>query len=103
MARTPQKKPAEVIAEDLASPSAVNQDDGEKLTLIVGGNVKRLRLRRNPSLEGLARLGGVSRAMVGLTEPGRSVPRINMVGKAANALDVRFPPLVTSRGVEPYR
>jgi len=103
MARTARKKPSEGIAEDSASPSAVNQDDGEKLTLIVGGNVKRLRLRRNLSLEGLSRLCGVSRAMLGQIELGRSVPTINIVWKIANAFDVPFSTLVTSHEAEPYR
>ena len=103
MARTARKKPAEGAAEDPASPSAVNKDDGDRLTLIVGRNVKRLRLRRNLSLEGLSRLCGVSRAMLGQIELGRSVPTINIVWKIANAFDVPFSALVTSHETEPYR
>jgi transcriptional regulator with XRE-family HTH domain len=103
MARTAPKKPAEGTAEDLALPSAVDKDDGEGLTLIVGRNVKRLRQRRNLSLEGLSRLCGVSRAMLGLIELGRSVPTINIVWKIANAFDVPFSTLVTSHEAEPYR
>jgi transcriptional regulator with XRE-family HTH domain len=103
MARTARKKPAEGTAEDPASPSAVNKDDGDRLTLIVGRNVKRLRLRRNLSLEGLSRLCGVSRAMLGQIELGRSVPTINIVWKIANAFDVPFSALVTSHETEPYR
>lgn len=103
MARTAQKRPAEGAAEDLASPAAIGRDDGEGLTLIVGGNVKRLRLRRNLSLEGLSRLCGVSRAMLGQIELGRSVPTINIVWKIANAFDVPFSTLVTSHETEPYR
>jgi transcriptional regulator with XRE-family HTH domain len=103
MARTARTKPVEGAAEDLASPSAVAKEDGEGLTLIVGGNVKRLRLRRNLSLEGLSRLCGVSRAMLGQIELGRSVPTINIVWKIANAFDVPFSTLVTSHEAEPYR
>jgi len=103
MVRTARKRPAEGTAEDLALPSAVDKDDGEGLTLIVGGNVKRLRLRRNLSLEGLSRLCGVSRAMLGQIELGRSVPTINIVWKIANAFDVPFSTLVTSHEAEPYR
>jgi transcriptional regulator with XRE-family HTH domain len=99
MARTAPKKPA----EDPASPPTAEKDEGDKLTLIVGGNVKRLRLRRNLSLEGLSRLCGVSRAMLGQIELGRSVPTINIVWKIANAFDVPFSTLVTSHEVEPYR
>jgi transcriptional regulator with XRE-family HTH domain len=100
MARTARKKPVEA---DAALPSAPDKDEGDKLTLIVGGNVKRLRLRRNLSLEGLSRLCGVSRAMLGQIELGRSVPTINIVWKIANAFDVPFSTLVTSHEAEPYR
>ena len=103
MARTAQKKPADGTKEGPASPPAADKDDGEVLTLIVGRNVKRLRLRRNLSLEGLSKLSGVSRAMLGLIELGRSVPTINIVWKIANAFDVPFSTLVTSHEAEPYR
>jgi transcriptional regulator with XRE-family HTH domain len=103
MARTAQKNPVEGIAEDQALPSGIDRDDAEGLTLIVGRNVKRLRLRRNLSLEGLSRLCGVSRAMLGQIELGRSVPTINIVWKIANAFDVPFSTLVTSHEAEPYR
>jgi transcriptional regulator with XRE-family HTH domain len=103
MARIAQKKPAKGAAEDITSPAIVDKDDSEGLTLIVGRNVKRLRQRRNLSLEGLSKLCGVSRAMLGLIELGRSVPTINIVWKIANAFDVPFSTLVTSHEVEPYR
>jgi len=103
MARTARKKPVAVAMEEPVSPSAADAGDGEGLTLIVGRNVKRLRLRRNLSLEGLSKLSGVSRAMLGLIELGRSVPTINIVWKIANAFDVPFSTLVTSHDTEPYR
>jgi transcriptional regulator with XRE-family HTH domain len=102
MARTARKKPAGGIAKDRPL-SVVEKDDGENFTLIVGHNVKRLRLRRNLSLEGLARLSGVSRGMLGKIELGLSVPTINIVWKIANAFDVPFSTLVTSHETEPYR
>ncbi len=101
MARTARTKPVEGTAQEPAS--AAERNDGENLTLIVGRNVKRLRLRRNLSLEGLSKLSGVSRAMLGQIELGRSVPTINIVWKIANAFDVPFSTLVTSHEVEPYR
>ena len=103
MARTARKKPAEGAAGALALASVAEKEEGDKLTLIVGSNVKRLRLRRNLSLEGLSRLCGVSRAMLGQIELGRSVPTINIVWKIANAFDVPFSTLVTSHEAEPYR
>jgi transcriptional regulator with XRE-family HTH domain len=103
MARTAQKKPADGTKEEPTALTTVDKDDGEGLTLIVGRNVKRLRQRRNLSLEGLSRLCGVSRAMLGLIELGRSVPTINIVWKIANAFEVPFSTLVTSHEAEPYR
>ncbi len=103
MARTTPSKPAEGNAQDLSSISAADKDDGDNLTLIVGRNVKRLRQRLNLSLEGLSRLSGVSRAMLGKIELGLSVPTINILWKIASAFDVPFSTLVTSQDAEPYR
>jgi transcriptional regulator with XRE-family HTH domain len=64
-----------------------NEDD---LALIVGHNLRRLRTRRGYSLERLARLSGVSRAMLGQIELGRSVPTINLLWKVTRALEVPF-------------
>ena len=65
------------------SPESDMQDDdphdqaattaGDNLGIVVGQNIKRLRSRRNLSLEGLAKISGVSRAMLGQIETGRSV------------------------------
>src|SRR5579871_1142107 len=72
------------------------QATGENLGLVVGQNMKRLRSRRNLSLEGLARLSGVSRAMLGQIELGRSVPTINVVWKIARAFDVPFSTMIAT-------
>ena len=72
------------------------QRSGENLGLVVGQNIKRLRNRRSLSLEGLARLSGVSRAMLGQIELGRSVPTINVVWKIAAAFDVPFSTLIST-------
>lgn len=65
-------------------------DDDADLSLIVGNNLRRLRTRRGHSLERLAKLSGVSRAMLGQIELGRSVPTINLLWKVARALEVPF-------------
>ena len=72
------------------------QPVGENLGLVVGHNIKRLRSRRNLSLEGLAKLSGVSRAMLGQVELGRSVPTINVVWKIAAAFEVPFSTLIST-------
>jgi transcriptional regulator with XRE-family HTH domain len=55
-----------------------------------------MRNRRNLSLEGLAKLSGVSRAMLNQIELGRSAPTINLVFKIARAFEVPFSALLTS-------
>lgn len=64
--------------------------------LTVGRNLRRLRTRRGHSLERLARLSGVSRAMLGQIETGKSMPTIGLLWKVATALDVPFTALVAS-------
>ncbi len=86
------------MAQDGDEPPATNpsgpraeEADGEGgLALIVGQNLRRLRTKRGYSLERLARLSGVSRAMLGQIELGRSVPTINLLWKVTRALEVPF-------------
>jgi transcriptional regulator with XRE-family HTH domain len=68
----------------------------ENVGAIVGLNLKRLRTRRDLSLDALAKLSGVSRAMLGQIEAGRSVPSINIVFKIARAFDVPFSALLAN-------
>jgi len=60
------------------------------LPIIVGRNLRRLRMRRGLSLERLAKQSGVSRAMLGQIETGKSVPTIALLWKVAAALNVPF-------------
>lgn len=66
------------------------------LTPVVGANLKRLRVKRGLSLERLAQLSGVSRAMLGQIELGKSTPTINVVWKIAHALGLPFSALISS-------
>ena len=59
-----------------------------EVTAVVGENLRRLRTRHGLSLERLAKASGVSRAMLGQIELGRSSPTINVLWKIARALDV---------------
>lgn len=68
------------------------------MTPLVGENLRNLRKERALSLEGLAQLSGVSRAMLGQIELGQSVPTINVLWKIARALGVQFSALITTRG-----
>lgn len=68
-----------------------------ELAAIVGQNLKRLRTRQGYSLERLAKAAGVSRAMLGQIETGKSVPTISVVWKIATALKVPFANLLAAQ------
>jgi transcriptional regulator with XRE-family HTH domain len=65
----------------------------------VGGNLRRLRVKRGLSLERLARHSGVSRAMLSQIELGQSAPTITTLWKIARSLGVTFSALI-ARGDE---
>ncbi len=65
------------------------------LAPVVGQNLRRLRTERGLSLEGLAKVSGVSRAMLGQIELGHSAPTINVLWKIARALDLPFSALIS--------
>ena len=60
----------------------------------VGGNLRRLRVKRGLSLERLARHSGVSRAMLSQIELGQSAPTITTLWKIARSLGVTFSALI---------
>ena len=70
-----------------------------KLSIIVGENLRQLRRKNGLSLEQLAHLSGVSRAMLGQIETGKSAPTINLLGRIAEALKVSVPSLISNPGV----
>lgn len=83
-----------------SSPSAVSTatpTETADLAPVVGANLRRLRTRRGLSLERLAQISGVSRAMLGQIELGQSAPTINVLWKIARALEVTFSALISAR------
>lgn len=64
------------------------------LPLVLGQNLRRLRTRQGHSLERLAKLSGVSRAMLSQIETGKSAPTISLLWKISTALDVPFATLL---------
>jgi transcriptional regulator with XRE-family HTH domain len=76
--------------------SELPEAKSEQLGAVIGTNLKRLRNKRALSLEALAKLAGVSRAMIGQIEGGRSMPTIGLLWKIARALDVPFSALLGS-------
>jgi len=81
-----------VPGHERAHPAA-----GNDLTPVLGANLRRLRSRRNLSLEKLSKLSGVSRAMLGQIELGQSAPTVNVLWKIGTALEVPFSALITNR------
>jgi transcriptional regulator with XRE-family HTH domain len=79
-----------------AAPAHAAQENTD-LAPIVGANLRRLRTRRGLSLERLAQISGVSRAMLGQIELGQSAPTINVLWKIARALEVTFSALISAR------
>jgi transcriptional regulator with XRE-family HTH domain len=71
------------------------ENEAHELAEIVSSNLKRLRRSRGHSLERLANLAGVSRAMLSQIELGRSVPTISLLWKVARALNVPFSALTS--------
>jgi transcriptional regulator with XRE-family HTH domain len=90
---------AETEAEpkDAWSYEVASADASADLTPVVGGNLRRLRIKRGLSLERLSRASNVSRAMLGQIELGQSTPTINVLWKIARALGVPFSALITNR------
>lgn len=99
---------ARVITTAMPEPSPVSDrppaagltngvcHSAEELTDIVGANLRRFRRRQGLSLDRLAKLSGVSRAMLSQIETGKSVPTIALLWKVSNALGVAVPHLLTS-------
>jgi transcriptional regulator with XRE-family HTH domain len=65
-----------------------------ELPVIVGKNLRRIRLRQGLSLERLAKQSGVSRAMLGQIETGKSTPTIGLLWKICTSLTVPFASLI---------
>lgn len=71
-----------------APPVDGDGQDGDPISLLVGENLRRLRTRAGLSLDRLAKASGVSRAMLGQIELGRSAPTITVLWKIARSFDV---------------
>lgn len=79
-----------------AAPAAADDPIGQR----VAHNLLRLRGKRNLSLDGLARLSGVSRAMLAQIESGRSVPSIKVLCKIAQGLKVSVAAFLDDRAFD---
>ena len=86
----PPKEPGRPVEAEAAST---------ELPVILGRNLRRLRTRQGHSLERLAKLSGVSRAMLSQIETGKSAPTISLLWKIATALGIPFATLLDSQKV----
>lgn len=91
------KAPRAEEAAGAAPASNAAPSESTDLAPVVGSNLRRLRTRRGLSLERLAQISGVSRAMLGQIELGQSAPTINVLWKIARALEVTFSALISAR------
>jgi len=62
----------------------------KSLNLIIGNKLKDIRNKRNLSLDEVAKLTGVSKAMLGQIERGQSNPTVSTLWKIATGLKVPF-------------
>jgi transcriptional regulator with XRE-family HTH domain len=81
------------LEEQVSSETADNASPD--LVPVLGANLRRLRVQRGLSLERMAKLSGVSRAMLSQVELGYSAPTINVIWRIASALGVPFSALLT--------
>jgi rhodanese-related sulfurtransferase/transcriptional regulator with XRE-family HTH domain len=66
------------------------------LDAVIGTNLRTLRTQHELSLDSLARVTGLSRALLGQIENGRASPSVSVVWKIARAFDVPFSALLAN-------
>lgn len=76
--------------------SSASEATVRDVPVIVGSNLRRLRKSHGLSLERLAELSGVSRAMLGQIETAKSVPTVSLLWRVADALGVPVATLVST-------
>ncbi|PTQ69163.1 XRE family transcriptional regulator [Pseudomonas sp. GV071] len=86
--------------EPVLDLNALESLDEDPISQRVAQNLQRLRGKRHLSLDALARLCGVSRAMLAQIESGRSVPSIKVLCKIAKGLKVSVAAFLEHRAFE---
>lgn len=76
------------VDQCLDNDGVPDRDAEHAIAQTVGTNLRRFRARQQLTLDALARRSGVSRAMLGQIELGRSTPSIAILWKIARALDI---------------
>ncbi len=67
----------------------------DKLNSVIAENLKKLREERRLSLDGVAKLSGVSKSMLGQIERGEVNPTVTTVWKISNGLKISFTQLMS--------
>lgn len=88
-AGAPVGTPRREVSARVMPPQSGKPGMAEEVVLsLVGGNLKRLRKQHRLSLDDLASRSGVSRAMLGQIEQGKSMPSIKTLWQVSQALGV---------------
>ncbi|MDU8357497.1 MULTISPECIES: helix-turn-helix domain-containing protein [Pseudomonas syringae group] len=86
--------------ESSSTADDCNNSEDDVIGPRVANNLQRLRSKRHLSMDALARLTGVSRAMLAQIESGRSVPSIKVLCKIARGLKVSVAAFLDDRAFE---
>jgi transcriptional regulator with XRE-family HTH domain len=86
-----------------ASPKPKKIETAARVAKIVGESLRDIRRRQGHSLDTLALASGVSRAMLGQIETGKSVPTITVLWKIAEALGVPVAQLIGDPDVPQFQ
>jgi len=92
----PSAASVEPASDSPADPSCGLPDPG--LDAVVGANMRDLRMKRNLTLDQLARMTGLNRSLLGQIEIGKAFPSVNQVWRIARAFDVQFSALLVTPG-----
>lgn len=85
------------VPEPAAKPSPdehVGDLEVPELDPVIGANLAELRTRRGLTLDAVARMTGLSRALIGQVELGTTTPSLGVVWRLAKAFDVPFATLM---------
>jgi transcriptional regulator with XRE-family HTH domain len=85
-----------------ASEKRIKPDVAARVSQVVGTNLREIRRAQGYSLDTLAAASGVSRAMLGQIETGKSVPTITVLWKVAAALGVSVAQFIADPDEAPY-
>ncbi|MDX2307382.1 MAG: helix-turn-helix transcriptional regulator [Hyphomicrobium sp.] len=77
-------------------------DVASDVAIAVAKNLREARRLRGHSLDALAQISGVSRAMLGQIETGKSIPTVALIWRVADALGIPVADLVSRSNDPPY-